>query len=249
MRPTQRSSRPSAGSSPDRRKARSHAVSSKPLPAAPPAKKPLPSKIDDPFEDPRRSISHRTTKETDVSVALLLRGTGRVDIETPIGFFSHMLEALAKHARFDLAIRAAGDVHIDYHHTVEDVGMVMGTALDAALGDRSGIRRFGSCYVPLDESLARVVVDLSGRPFVVFEAAVDREMLLVKRDFPFVLVEEFFRAFAGKGRFNLHIDLLRGKNGHHAAEAIFKASAVALREAVSGGPAVDGGVASTKGVL
>lgn len=202
-----------------------------------------------PWDDPRRTVIRRTTRETSVEVALDPHGTGVCHVETPVGFLSHMLEALATHARFDLAIRATGDTHVDYHHTVEDVGIVLGTALDRALADRAGLRRFGSAYVPLDEALARAVVDLSGRPFVVFEAPMDRRMLLVHKDFPFALVEEFFRSFAGKGRMTLHVDLIRGKNGHHAAEAIFKAAAVALREAISPGPPLASRVPSTKGVL
>jgi imidazoleglycerol-phosphate dehydratase len=188
----------------------------------------------------------RTTKETSVSLTVDVDGTGRSSIETPVGFLSHMLEAVARHAWIDLDIIATGDTFIDYHHTVEDVGLVFGEAFAAALGAKRGIRRFGSAYVPLDEALARVVVDFSGRPYLVFEAPLDREMLLVHKDFPFALVEEFFKSFANKCACNIHVDLIRGRNGHHAAEAIFKAFAVAMRDAKT---VVGSDVPSTKGVL
>ena len=155
-------------------------------------------------------------------------------------------ETIAKHARVDLTVRAAGDVHIDAHHTVEDVGLAFGEALDQALGSRAGIERFGTSLVPLDEALARSVVDLSGRPYIVFESPVDKELLLVTKDFPFALVEEFWKSAAFRGKFNLHVDVVRAKNGHHAAEAVFKSAARALRQAM----AVTGKeVPSTKGTL
>jgi imidazoleglycerol-phosphate dehydratase len=188
----------------------------------------------------------RTTKETSVSLTVNVDGTGRSAIDTPVGFLSHMLEAIAKHGQLDLDIIATGDTFIDYHHTVEDVGLVFGEAFAAALGDKRGIRRFGSAYVPLDEALARVVVDFSGRPFLVFEAPLDREMLLIHKDFPFALVEEFFKSFANKCACNIHVDLIRGRNGHHAAEAIFKAFAIAVRAAKE---IVGADVPSTKGVI
>ena len=194
----------------------------------------------------RRATLTRSTKETSVAVTVDLDGSGAASIQTPIGFLSHMLEAIARHARVDLDVVAAGDTHIDYHHTVEDTGLVVGEAFAAALGDKRGIRRFGSAYVPLDESLARVVIDFSGRPFLVFEVPMDREMLLIHKDFPFALVEEFFKSFANKCACNIHVDLIRGRNGHHAAEAIFKAFAVAVREAKT---VVGSDVPSTKGVL
>ena len=194
----------------------------------------------------RTATITRTTKETSVAVTVDLDGTGSSRIQTPIGFLSHMLDAIARHSRVDLDIVAAGDTDIDYHHTVEDTGLVLGEAFAAALGDKRGIRRFGSAYVPLDESLARVVVDFSGRPFLVFEAPIDREMLLIHKDFPFALVEEFFKSFANKCACNIHVDLIRGRNGHHAAEAIFKAFAIAVREAKS---VVTSDIPSTKGVL
>ena len=194
----------------------------------------------------RSATARRTTKETSVSITLDLDGTGRSSIDTPIGFLSHMLEVIAKHGRVDLDVIATGDTFIDYHHTVEDTALVLGEAFAAALGEKCGIRRFGHAYVPLDESLARVVIDFSGRPFLVFEVPLDREMLLIHKDFPFALVEEFFKSFANKCGCNVHIDLIRGRNGHHAAEAIFKAFSIAMREAKA---VVGSEVPSTKGVI
>ncbi|HJW94702.1 MAG TPA: imidazoleglycerol-phosphate dehydratase HisB [Thermoanaerobaculia bacterium] len=194
----------------------------------------------------RTASLSRSTKETSVSVEVNLDGTGVSNIDTPIGFLSHMLDAIARHSKCDLDIVAAGDTHIDYHHTVEDTGLVLGEAFANALGDKRGIRRFGHAYVPLDEALARVVIDFSGRPFLVFEVPMDREMLLIHKDFPFALVEEFFKSFANKCACNIHIDLIRGRNGHHAAEAIFKAFAIAVREAKA---VVSSDIPSTKGVI
>lgn len=194
----------------------------------------------------RTASLSRSTKETSVTVEVNLDGTGESKIDTPIGFLSHMLDAIARHAKVDLNIVAAGDTHIDYHHTVEDVGLVLGEAFARALGDKRGIRRFGHAYVPLDEALARVVVDFSGRPFLVFEVPMDREMLLIHKDFPFALVEEFFKSFANKCACNVHVDLIRGRNGHHSAEAIFKAFAIAVREAKA---VVSSDIPSTKGVI
>lgn len=189
----------------------------------------------------------RKTSETSVDLGIDLDGSGKSRIDTPIGFLSHMLEAFSKHGSIDLTVMAEGDVHVDYHHTVEDVGLVLGEAVSEALGDKRGIRRFGSAYVPMDDALARSVVDFSGRPFIVFEAAIEREMLLIHKDFPFALVEEFFKAFASTAKCNLHVDLLRGRNGHHVAEAIFKATALAVqmaKERTSGAM-----IPSTKGAL
>ncbi len=194
----------------------------------------------------RQATITRSTKETSVAVTVDLDGSGKANIETPVGFLSHMLDVIARHGQIDLDVVAAGDVQIDYHHTVEDVGLVLGEAVGKALGDKRGIRRFGSAYVPLDESLARVVVDFAGRPYLVFEVPLDRDMLLIHKDFPFALVEEFFKSFANKCACNIHVDLIRGRNGHHAAEAIFKAFAVAVREAKA---VVGTSVPSTKGVL
>jgi imidazoleglycerol-phosphate dehydratase len=194
----------------------------------------------------RQASVTRTTKETSVAVSLDLDGKGSSRIETPVGFLSHMLDVIARHGRVELDIVASGDTGIDYHHTVEDTALVLGEAFAKALGDKRGIRRFGHAYVPLDEALARVVVDFAGRPYLVFEVPMDREMLLIHKDFPFALVEEFFKSFANKCACNIHVDLIRGRNGHHAAEAIFKAFAVALRQAKE---VVDSEVPSTKGVL
>ena len=194
----------------------------------------------------RTATLRRTTKETSVEITVGVDGTGRASIDTPIGFLSHMLDAVARHAQLDLEVSAAGDTFIDYHHTVEDVGLVFGEVFAAALGDKRGTRRFGHAYVPLDEALARVVVDFSGRPYLVFDVPLDREMLLIHKDFPFALVEEFFKSFANKCACNIHIDLIRGRNGHHAAEAIFKAFAIAVRDAKQ---IVGSDVPSTKGVI
>jgi imidazoleglycerol-phosphate dehydratase len=194
----------------------------------------------------RTATVTRTTKETSVSVSLDLDGAGSSRIETPIGFLSHMLDVIARHGRIELDVVASGDTAVDYHHTVEDVGLVLGEAFGKALGDKDGIRRFGAAYVPLDEALARVVIDFAGRPYLVFEVPIDRDMLLIHKDFPFALIEEFFKSFANKCACNIHVDLIRGRNGHHAAEAIFKAFAVALREAKA---VVGSGIPSTKGVI
>jgi imidazoleglycerol-phosphate dehydratase len=194
----------------------------------------------------RTAAVSRTTKETAVAITLDLDGRGTSRIETPVGFLSHMLEVIAKHGQVDLDVVTTGDTYIDYHHTVEDTGLVLGEAFASALGDKKGIRRFGHAYVPLDESLARVVIDFSGRPFLVFEVPMDREMLLIHKDFPFALVEEFFKSFANKCNCNIHIDLIRGRNGHHAAEAIFKAFSIALRQAKE---VIGTTIASTKGVI
>jgi imidazoleglycerol-phosphate dehydratase len=188
----------------------------------------------------------RNTSETSVAIEVNLDGTGVSDLETPVGFLTHMLDVIARHGKTDLTVRAKGDVEIDYHHTVEDVGLVLGEAFARALGDKTGIRRFGHAYVPLDEALARVVIDFSGRPYLEFGVEIDRGMLLIHKDFPFALVEEFFKSFANKCACNIHVDLIRGRNGHHAAEAIFKAFAIAMREAKQ---LVGGGVPSTKGAL
>ena len=194
----------------------------------------------------RTATVTRATKETSVAVTLDLDGKGNGRIDTPVGFLSHMLDVIARHGQVDLDVVATGDTFIDYHHTVEDTGLTLGEAFANALGDKRGIRRFGSAYVPLDEALARVVIDFSGRPYLVFEVPIDREMLLIHKDFPFALVEEFFKSFANKCACNIHIDLIRGRNGHHAAEAIFKAFAVALRAAKE---VVSADVPSTKGVI
>jgi imidazoleglycerol-phosphate dehydratase len=194
-----------------------------------------------------RGLVERTTKETSIRLELAPAGQIATSICTPVGFLDHMLDTIARHSGLALTVEAQGDVHVDFHHTVEDVGLVLGEALEKALGDKRGIRRFGHAYVPLDEALARAVVDLSGRPYFVWDVPFDREMLLVTPEFAFALVEEFFKSVCYRGRFNLHVALISGRNGHHAAEAITKAFALALREAVA--PSGDNAVASTKGTL
>lgn len=187
----------------------------------------------------------RQTSETDISLTLTLDGSGTCNVNTGIGFFDHMLTALTKHGLFDLEATCKGDLEVDAHHTVEDVGICIGQVLDKALGDKKGITRFGSAYVPMDEALARAVIDLSGRGHLMYEATFTEEMIGA---FPTSLGQEFFTALAQNGRFNLHIDLIRASNAHHGMEAIFKAVARALRQAVSPDPRITG-VPSTKGSL
>jgi imidazoleglycerol-phosphate dehydratase len=192
----------------------------------------------------RRAAVSRKTLETAIEVELALDGAGRAEVATGIGFLDHMLGALAKHARFDLSLKCQGDLEIDDHHTVEDCALALGQALDQALGQRRGVARFGSAHAPLDEALARAVVDLSGRPYAVVDLALERDALggLACEN-----LAHFFTSLATAGRMALHVDVLRGTNDHHRAEAAFKAAALALREAVR----VDGPdqVPSTKGVL
>ena len=188
----------------------------------------------------------RQTNETDIIVTLNLDGTGQTSIDTGIGFFDHMLDAFARHGLFDLTITAKGDLEIDAHHTVEDVGIVLGQAFANTLGDKRGIQRFGQAAVPMDEALVEAVIDLSGRAFVAWNVTFERPML---GDMDTQLVEEFFRAFAGNGYFNLHVRQLAGHNAHHVAEASFKALARALRAAVAMEPRISGQIPSTKGVL
>jgi imidazoleglycerol-phosphate dehydratase len=192
----------------------------------------------------RRAEVSRRTCETTITVALDLDGEGRAEIGSGIGFLDHMLASLAKHARFDLRLTCQGDLEIDDHHTVEDCALALGQALDRTLGERRGIARFGSAYAPLDEALARAVVDLSGRPCAVIELGLAREML---GELACENVAHFFASLATAGRLALHLDVLRGANDHHRAEAAFKATALALRQAVR----ADGSdqVPSTKGVL
>ncbi|GBQ32766.1 imidazoleglycerol-phosphate dehydratase HisB [Acetobacter fabarum] len=194
----------------------------------------------------RHATVHRVTSETDIAIALTLDGTGKARVETGIGFFDHMLTALAKHGLFDLDITVKGDLHIDGHHTVEDTGIALGQAMRQALGDKRGVRRFGSALVPLDEALCEAVVDLSGRPFLTFEATFDRDRI---GELDTELVEEFFRAFAMSAMLTLHLNQRAGKNCHHIAEAAFKALARALRMAVEPDPRALGAIPSTKGVL
>jgi len=192
----------------------------------------------------RQSSVSRKTLETAITLDLVLDGSGQSEVATGIGFFDHMLAALAKHAQFDLKLRCAGDLEIDDHHTVEDCALSLGQALDQALGERRGIARFGSAFAPLDEALARAVVDLSGRPCAVVDLALQRERL---GQVACENLAHFFVSLATTGRMALHVDVLRGTNDHHRAEAAFKATALALRQAVR----IDGPdhVPSTKGVL
>jgi imidazoleglycerol-phosphate dehydratase len=193
----------------------------------------------------RRAVVERKTHETQVRVRLDLDGHGRSAIETGIGFLDHMLTAFATHGRFDLDVTARGDLHVDAHHTVEDVGIVLGQALMQALGDKAGITRFGHAYVPLDEALSRCVIDLSGRPYLHYGVAFKARQL---GTMPTELFEDFFWALADHGRLNLHLDTLRGRNAHHVAETLFKAAGRALSMAVGLDPRVRG-VPSTKGSL
>jgi imidazoleglycerol-phosphate dehydratase len=193
----------------------------------------------------RKGDVSRTTAETALSVKLDLDGTGRFDNQTGVGFFDHMLDQLARHAMVDLETRATGDLHIDDHHTVEDVGIALGRALAQALGDKSGIRRYGACLLPMDEALVRAALDLSGRPFLVWNVSFPSAKI---GTFDTELVREFFTALAMNGGITLNVALLGGANSHHVAEACFKAVARALREAVEADPRAQG-IPSTKGTL
>ncbi|MCB0007843.1 MAG: imidazoleglycerol-phosphate dehydratase HisB [Anaerolineales bacterium] len=193
----------------------------------------------------RTATISRQTSETQIELSLSLDGAGRHQISTGVGFLDHMLTALAVHGLFDLTVQATGDLHIDPHHTIEDVGLVLGMALNEALGDRKGIRRMAHAYVPMDEALARVVVDLSGRPYTVFKAEWHAPLI---GQFPTSLVGHFFESVAIRGNFNLHAEVFYGGDDHHQAEALFKALARALSEAVALDPRRSA-VPSTKGTL
>ena len=193
----------------------------------------------------RRGLSQRTTGETNVEVSLTLEGTGKSEVNTGVGFFDHMLTLLARHSLIDLSVKASGDLHVDAHHTVEDVGICLGRALAQSLGDKAGIRRYGDATVPMDEALVTAAVDLSGRPFCVWKAEVPRETL---GTFNSELAEEFWRAVMANAALTLHVVLHHGRNTHHIIEAIFKACARALRQAVKPDPRGTG-VPSTKGTL
>jgi imidazoleglycerol-phosphate dehydratase len=188
----------------------------------------------------------RKTKETDIRLALNLDGTGKAAARTGVGFFDHMLDLLARHSLIDLSVDAKGDLDVDAHHTVEDVGIVLGQAIEKAVGEKRGIFRYGWAIVPMDESLAQVAIDLSGRPAFVFKVKFPRGTI---GDFPVELVEEFFKSVATNAKMNLHVSVPYGSNNHHIAEAIFKATAKALRQAVSFDPRNAGGMPSTKGTL
>ena len=193
----------------------------------------------------RTAEIERNTKETKIRLTLNLDGSGAGEIDTGIGFFNHMLELLKKHALVDLTVKATGDLDVDYHHTVEDVGLVLGQALNKALGDRRGITRYGFASVPMDGALCETSVDLGGRPFLVFSSG--KKHLMV-RDFEVKLLEEFFRAVSVEGRLNIHLREIYGDEAHHVCEGIFKSFARALRQAVSPDPR-ETGVPSSKGVL
>lgn len=197
---------------------------------------------------PRISERSRRTAETDVSLRIGLDGTGKADAQTGIGFFDHMLDAFARHGSFDLRVRCTGDLHIDGHHTVEDVGLVLGAAFNEALGEKRGIIRFADATVPLDEALIRAVVDVSGRPFLHFGVGMPVGQPRIG-DFDGALAAEFWRAFATEARVTLHLDRLRGVNAHHIVEATFKAAARALDTATRIDPRRVGEVPSTKGSL
>jgi imidazoleglycerol-phosphate dehydratase len=193
----------------------------------------------------RRSRIDRKTSETALSVELDIDGKGRSTIETKIPFFDHMLNLFTRHSLVDLTLKADGDIEVDFHHTVEDTGIALGQAFSKALGDKRGIRRYGFSYVPMDETLVRVVVDFSGRPFLEYRAP---ERVDAIGHFPFQLVEEFLRGFAVHAALNLHVEILYGRDAHHMAEAVFKALAKAVDAACQIDPRVEG-IPSTKGTL
>ena len=188
----------------------------------------------------------RKTAETDIRVEVHLDGTGAYDMATGVGFFDHMLDQLARHSLIDMTVAATGDLHIDDHHTVEDCGIALGQALAQALGDKRGIRRYGSCLLPMDDALVRAALDLSGRPFLIWNVEMPRDKI---GTFDTELVREFFQAFSTHGGITLHVDGLHGINAHHIAEAAFKAVARALREAVETDPRKTDAIPSTKGAL
>ena len=188
----------------------------------------------------------RATAETDISVEINLDGTGVYDNQTGIGFFDHMLDQLARHSLIDMTIRAKGDLHIDDHHTVEDTGIALGQALTQALGDKRGIVRYGACHLPMDDAQVRCALDLSARPFLVWNVELPTQKI---GTFDCELVREFFQAFATHGGITLHVDQLHGFNSHHITEAAFKAVARALRIAVETDPRKSDAVPSTKGTL
>ena len=194
----------------------------------------------------RTATITRTTSETDISVELNLDGSGSYDNQTGVGFFDHMLDQLARHALIDMKVRATGDLHIDDHHTVEDTGIALGQALAQALGDKRGIKRYGSCLLPMDDALVRCALDLSARPYLVWNVDLPTAKI---GTFDTELVREFFQAFSTHGGITLHVDQLHGLNSHHIAEAAFKSVARALREALEVDPRKADAIPSTKGAL
>ena len=194
----------------------------------------------------RSATVSRKTAETDITVSINLDGSGAYDNQTGVGFFDHMLDQLARHSLIDIEVRATGDLHIDDHHTVEDVGIALGQALAQALGDKRGIRRYGACLLAMDDALVRAALDLSGRPYLVWNVDLPTPKI---GTFDSELVREFFQAFSTHGGVTCHVDRLHGINSHHIAEATFKAVARALREAVETDPRKSDAVPSTKGAL
>jgi imidazoleglycerol-phosphate dehydratase len=195
---------------------------------------------------PRAAEITRNTNETQVRLSLNLDGTGAATVHTGVGFLDHMLDLLARHALVDLTVEATGDLHVDAHHTAEDIGIVLGQAIERAVGDKRGINRYGWAMVPMDESLAQVAIDLGGRPAFVCAIPFRGELI---GTFPTELVEEFWKSVAVNARMNLHVNVPYGSNNHHMAEAVFKATARALRMAVAADPRNPGGMPSTKGSL
>ncbi len=195
---------------------------------------------------PRTASIDRRTKETNISATVNLDGTGAYDIATGVGFLDHMLEQLARHGLFDITLKAEGDLHIDQHHTTEDSGIVLGQAFAQALGDKAGITRYGSCYLPMDETLTRVALDVSGRPFLVWKVDFSRSKV---GEMDTELFREWFQAFAQNAGITLHVENLYGENNHHVAETCYKALARALRQAVAVDARQSGRVPSTKGQL
>ena len=191
----------------------------------------------------RTGTIHRLTKETDIDVQLNLDGVGKYEIDTGIGFLDHMLTHLSKHGRFDLVVKAKGDLNVDAHHTVEDIAICLGQCLNDALGDKKGIRRYGQSSVPMEDALANVAIDLSGRPCCVYNVDYRTDKI---GDFDVECVEEMLRSFSNTGKFNLHVNVPYGTNSHHIAEAVFKALGQALAQAVE---IVGGDIPSTKGIL
>jgi imidazoleglycerol-phosphate dehydratase len=195
---------------------------------------------------PRKARVERNTAETRIAVEVDLDGTGRAELATGVPFLDHMLDQIARHGMVDLVVRAEGDLHIDAHHTVEDIGITLGQAVRQALGDKQGLTRYGHAYVPLDEALSRVVVDLSGRPGLEFHVPFTRAMIGA---FDVDLAHEFFQGFVNHALVTVHVDNLRGRNAHHQAETVFKAFARALRMAVARDPRAGAAIPSTKGTL
>jgi imidazoleglycerol-phosphate dehydratase len=194
----------------------------------------------------RKAEIKRKTKETDIAVEVSLDGSGRSSVETGIGFLDHMLDLLARHSRMDITVKAKGDLHIDYHHTAEDVGIALGQAVKQALGDMKGITRYANVHMPMDEALTRVAIDVSGRPFLVFKVQFGRDKI---GTFDTELVNEWFQAFAMNAGITLHVETLYGSNDHHISESCFKGLARALRVALAIDPKAANEIPSTKGTL